>query len=386
MNYRFVGVVATVALALGCGWGGASAVAEELGSLAPFVENREIAGGVTLLTQAGETLEYAASGFADVEKKQPMTKETLFAVASMTKPVTATAVMILQDDGKLSIDDPVSKYLPEFEKMQLKDGTPAGPITLRQLMTHTAGLSGSQSFEGSLEEAAREIATRKLEFAPGTKWQYSPGLTVCGRVVEVVSGQPFDEFLRKRLFEPLAMTNSTFRPNEEQQKRVAVIYSSVLEKEGEKERKLVSANNGYGILPGETKEGPNPSAGLYTTAGDLGRFYAMMLNGGELDGKRVLSREAVAEMTRVQTAEFTTAFTPGNGWGLGWCIVREPQGVTAMLSPGTFGHGGAFGTQGWIDPERKAIYVMLIAGSGVPNGDASPMRQRFQELGVKRLK
>ena len=378
-----LGLVATVALLMGYGWDGA--VAAEPGALAPFVESREIAGGVTLLTQAGRTLEYTAVGLANVEKNQPVTKETLFAIASMTKPVTAAAVMILQDDGKLSIDDPVSKYLPEFEKAQLKDGTPAGPITLRQLMTHTAGLGGSQYFSGSLEEATKEIASRKLDFAPGTKWQYSPGLTVCGRVVEVVSGQPFAEFLRTRIFEPLEMTNTTFRPDEAQRKRVAVIYSSV-EQDGEKERKLVPAINNYGILPDETSEGPNPSAGLYSTAGDLGRFYAMMLNGGELDGKRVLSREAVTEMTRVQTGEFTTAFTPGNGWGLGWCIVREPQGVTAMLSPGTFGHGGAFGTQGWIDPERKAIYVMLIAGSGLPNGDASPMRRRFQELGAQQLK
>src|SRR5690606_3696216 len=172
-------------------------------------------------------------------KNQPVTKETLFAIASMTKPVTAAAVMILQDDGKLSIDDPVSKYLPEFEKAQLKDGTPAGPITLRQLMTHTAGLGGSQSFSGSLEEATKEIASRKLDFAPGTKWQYSPGLTVCGRVVEVVSGQPFAEFLRTRIFEPLEMTHTTFRPNEAQQKRVAVIYASVVEKGEGAERKLV---------------------------------------------------------------------------------------------------------------------------------------------------
>src|SRR5690606_28351310 len=129
-----LGLVATVALLMGYGWDGA--VAAEPGALAPFVESREIAGGVTLLTQAGRTLEYTAVGLANVEKNQPVTKETLFAIASMTKPVTATAVMILQDDGKLSIDDPVSKYLPEFEKAQLKDGTPAGPITLRQLMTH----------------------------------------------------------------------------------------------------------------------------------------------------------------------------------------------------------------------------------------------------------
>src|SRR5690606_15068751 len=128
------------------------------------------------------------------------------------------------------------------------------------------------------------------------------------------------------------------------------------------------------------------SAGLFSTAEDLARFYAMVLAGGELGGKRILSEKAARELITVQTGERETAFTPGNGWGVGWCVVRQPQGVTKMLSPGSAGHGGAFGTQGWIDPEKKMAFVLMIQRSGLPNGDASDLRRDLQTLAVEAIK
>ncbi|MBA3313753.1 MAG: beta-lactamase family protein [Planctomycetota bacterium] len=344
-----------------------------------FVADGVISGAVTLVAHHGEVLQTAAVGKADIGSDRPMRTESLFAIASMTKPVTATAMMILKDEGKLKIDDPVSKYIPEFADATLKGGKkPSRPITLRDLMTHTAGLGGDQRLEGSLEETTKALAKRPLDFESGAKWQYSPGLTVCGRVVEVASGQPFEGFLAERIFEPLGMKDTTFVLTEELQPRRATLYK--LSENGKELQPAEHWLNG----PAEAKtRGPNPSGGLFSTASDMGRFYQMVLNGGELDGKRIVSKESVEEMTSVQTPDLTTGFTPGNGWGLGWCVVREPQGVTEMLSPGSFGHGGAFGTQGWIDSERKMIFVLMIQRAGLPNSDASDMRKEFQRLAAE---
>jgi CubicO group peptidase (beta-lactamase class C family) len=308
-----------------------------------------------------------------------MQEDTIFAVASMTKPITATAVMILCDEGKVSLDDPVAKYIPEFEKATLNGKPLEQPITVRHVLTHTSGLTGDQQNQGSLEETAKKLAARPLGFAPGAKWEYSPGLSVAGRVVEVASGQPFDEFLRDRIFEPLGMNDTTFNPTEKQQKRLAKLY-----KPGPDKQSLVAAKHWINDLsPGRT---PNPSGGLFSTAADMAQFYQAILNGGELNGRRIVSEESVRQMTTLQTKDLRTGFTDGNGWGLGWCVVREPQGVTRMLSPGTYGHGGAFGTQGWVDPERRMIFVLMIQRAEFGNSDASPLRDALQQVAVEAIK
>lgn len=344
-----------------------------------FVAEGVISGSVTLVAKDGKVLQNVAVGKADIEGDKPMREGTMFAIASMTKPVTATAVMILKDEGKLKIDDPVSKYIPEFADIKLKNGeAPSRPITLRDVMTHTSGLGGDQRLEGSLEETAKVVAARGLDFQPGTKWQYSPGLTVAGRVIEVASGQSYQDFLAERIFQPLGMKDTTFQLSDKQKERLATLY-----KPGENGKGLEPATHWINDPEESKKRGPNPSGGLFSTAADMGRFYQMVLNGGELDGQRIVSQESVKEMTSVQTPDLKTGFTDGNGWGLGWCVVREPQGVTEMLSPGTFGHGGAFGTQGWVDPERKMIFVLMIQRQGLPNSDASDMRKEFQRLAVE---
>jgi len=293
----------------------------------------------------------------------------------MTKPITATAVMILEDEGKLSVDAPVSKYLPELGHVALAEGPPARQITLRDLMTHTSGIVGSERTERTLEETVAEIAKRPMGFEPGARWEYSPGLSVCGRVIEVVSGKAYDEFLAERIFQPLKMVDTTFRPTPEGRKRLAQLYQPSADK---KSIEPVS----HWLIDDAGEMAPNPSGGLFSTATDMARFYQMILNGGELHDCRIVSEKAVERMTQVQTGDLTTGFTPGNGWGLGWCIVRRPQGVTKMLSPGTHGHGGAFGTQGWVDPGREMIFVLMIQRTGFGNGDASDVRRAFQELAV----
>src|SRR5262245_58532676 len=177
---------------------------QRLAKIAPrmreFVEAMQISGAVTLVAHKGKIVHFEAVGEADIAAHRPMTGETLFAVASMTKPITATAVMILQDEKMLSIDDPVSKYVPQFKDARLAEARPQREITIRDCLTHTSGLSGDQAVIESLAKTAEELAKRPLKFEPGTKWEYSPGLNVCGRVIEVVSGQSFEEFLGKRIF------------------------------------------------------------------------------------------------------------------------------------------------------------------------------------------
>jgi CubicO group peptidase (beta-lactamase class C family) len=245
-------------------------------------------------------------------------------------------------------------------------------------MTHTSGVVGEQRNEGTLAETAVAMAKRPLGFQPGEKWQYSPGLSICGRVAEVVSGTPFDKFLAERIFEPLKMSDTSFNPTPQQQKRLAKLYQP-----GKDGAKLAPATHWINDLSGHRE--PNPSGGLFSTARDMARFYQMVLNGGELDGKRVLSPEAVREMTTVQTGDLVTGFTDGNGWGLGWCVVREPQGVSGMLSPGTFGHGGAFGTQGWVDPVKQTVFVLMIQRTNFGNSDASDVRNAFQRAATEAI-
>lgn len=344
-----------------------------------FVDTKQTAGAVTLVARRGRVVHTGAVGKADVANGREMSTDTVFAIASMTKPITAASVLILQDEGKLKLDDPVSKYIPLFKDTKLKGGkTPDREITIRDCLRHTNGLVSDQRNVGSLANTAELLAKSELVFEPGSKWQYGPGLSVAGRVVEVVSGKSFDAFLAERIFAPLEMKQTTFHPSEEQLTRLALPYQPTADK-----KDIERGNHWLFEVTSDTT--PNPSGGLYSVAGDLVRFYQMVLNGGDLNGKRVLSADAVKEMTSLQTDDLETGFTPGNGWGLGFCLVREPQGATASLSPGSYGHGGAFGTQGWIDPKNEMIFVMLVARQNFGNGDGSDLRAEFQRIAVEAI-
>jgi CubicO group peptidase (beta-lactamase class C family) len=312
----------------------------------------------------------------------------------MTKPITAMGIMILVDDGKLSVEDPVEKHLPEFrgqmvvvsrDKDQVVLKKPSRPITIRDLLTHTSGVT-AQLPEGlgdlyrkrdrTLAEGVIAFSQRPLDFEPGTRWAYcNPGIDTLGRIIEVASGMPYEDFLHKRIFEPLGMRDTTFYPTAEQLKWAAAIYDK-------KDGKLIPATNPIiGLVP--KARYPIPAGGLWSTPLDLAKLCQAMLRKGVADKARILSEKSVAEMTRLQTGDLKTGFTAGMGFGYGWAVVVKPEGVTSMLSPGTFGHGGAFGTQYWIDPHKDLYIILLFQRVGLKNADASKMRQEVQELAVQ---
>jgi CubicO group peptidase (beta-lactamase class C family) len=345
-----------------------------------FVEAKEIAGSVTLVADGGKILHLSATGLADVEENQPMKADSIFWIASMTKPITATAVMMMQDEGKLSVNDPVSKYLPEFT------GDKAG-ITIAQCLTHTSGLSEvpNEESEGvtTLKDLVPLFTAKPLVFAPGSKWQYSQtSINTAARVVEVVSGTAFPEFLEERLFQPLGMKDTSFYPAETQIARIANAYKR--DDDGNLEKAEITFLGGKSIADKERY--PRANGGLFSTAEDYLKFAQMILNGGESGGKRYLKAETVKQMTSIQTGDLAAGFVPGSAWGLGWSLVREPQGVTAALSPGSFGHGGLFGTQVWIDPAKRRIYLLLVQRANFTNqggADGSDLRREFQNAAAK---
>ncbi len=362
-----------------------------------FVDEEQIAGAVTVVGNASGIVRLDAVGLRDREAQQSMTRETLFRIASMTKPITAIAIGQLVDEGKLSFDDPVEKYLPAFQGQMLvasksSDATtlkrPSRPITIRDLLTHTSGLPGGfpvgianlyVTRDLSLAEAVLVSSQRPLDFEPGAKWAYcNAGIDTLGRIVEVVARQPFEEFLATRVFRPLGMDDTTFYPTAAQLTRAAAVYD-------QKEGKLVRATNIILGPPVDARH-PIPAGGLYSTAPDLARLYQAMLLKGALGEQRILSPQSVATMTRVQTGDLACGFVPGMSFGFGWAVVKQPQGVTSMLSAGTFGHGGAFGTQGWIDPHQGLFIVLLIQRTGLKNGDNSEMRHELQRLAVEAIK
>jgi CubicO group peptidase (beta-lactamase class C family) len=361
-----------------------------------FVDDQQVAGAVTVVGSSKGIASLEAVGKLRVESKDPMPKDALFRIASMTKPITAAGILILVDAGKLSIDDPVEKHLPEFRgQMLVAERTadhltlkkPARPITVKDLLTHTSGLpnypAGLSDLyskrDRSLAEATLAISQRPLEFEPGSKWSYcNSGIDTLGRIIEVISGQPYEAFLAHRIFEPLGMKDTTFHPTREQLGRLAELCTI-------KDGKLVRAPNAL-IGPPAGARHPIPAGGLYSTGADIAQFYRMLLAGGTLDGKRILSEDSVKAMTKVQTGDLKCGLTPGVGCGLGVGVVREPQGVTGMLSPGSFGHGGAFATQSWADPKRDLFVILLIQRTGLTNGDASDMRRALQSLAVEAVK
>lgn len=363
-----------------------------------FIDQGQLSGAVTLVAQDGKVVSFEATGLQDIESKTPMSRESLFWIASMTKPITALAVMMLQEEGKLNIEDPVSKYLPEFKKQMLvKEKTdaqtvlvkPARPVTVKDLLTHTSGLVGASPLDGeaidvlTLKEAVITYALSPLQFEPGSKWSYcNPGINTLGRLIEVVSGESYAKFLDKRLFKPLGMTNTTFWPNKKELRMLATSYKPTADGKG-----LEVATIKYLTPPlSNHKRTPLAAGGLFSTADDLLKLYTLLLNGGEAGGRRYVSAETLKLMTQNHTGDLKAGFTEGMGMGLGFQVVVKPVGITAMLSPGTYGHGGAHGTQGWIDPVKKTIHILLIQRAGLSNGDASPIRQAFQEAAVGVLK
>lgn len=358
-----------------------------------FVDKGELAGAVTLVWSGDKLVAHEAVGFQDLESRTPMVKDSLFWIASMTKPLTAMGVMMLVEEGKLGLDDPVEKHLPEFrEQMLLKEKKaeqtvlvkPARAITIKDLLTHTSGLVGNSPLDAdaldvlTLKEAVITYALSPLQFEPGSKWSYcNPGINTLGRLIEVASGDDYAKFMERRFFKPLKMKDTTFWPsNGDVKKRLATSY-----KPGADGKALEPTTVKYLTAPYSSKKRtPLAAGGLFSTAEDLLTIYRMVLNGGELEGKRYLRAESLKLMAQNHTGDLKAGFADGMGMGLGFQVVTTPTGVTGTLSAGTFGHGGAHGTQGWIDPVKKTIHILLIQRTGLlPTGDASSIRQAFHE-------
>jgi len=364
--------------------------ADRFAGIAPkmqeFVDKGEISGIVTLVADKDKVLHLAAVGVSDVATGRKMQTDDLFWIASMSKPVTAVGTAILVDEGKLSFDDPVSKYIPEFADIKLASGEkPSRPLTLRDLLTHTSGLGELTTRDPhlSLADSAKAIAKLPLRFQPGSRWAYSTaGLDCAGRVIEVASGTPFAEFMQRRIFDPLGMKETTFWLTPEQEKRYAKSY--VL---NTTTHKLEETTIAY-MYGGAVTDHARPAlggAGLFSTAEDIAKFYQMALNKGSFNGKQILKLETLAEMTRVQTGSLTAR--PGMPWGLGFCVIADPTKMEAndVYTPGSFGHGGAYGTSSWVDPAKGVIYIMMLQRNKMGNPDNSPMRQVFQREAVKAI-
>jgi CubicO group peptidase (beta-lactamase class C family) len=322
-----------------------------------------------------------------------MAPDSMFWIASMTKPTTGTAILMLQDQGALKVGDPVAKYIPEFANLKTPSGKPAN-LTIAQLMTHTSGLGEADAAGAmkahTLAELIPLFLAAPMQYEPGEKWKYTQsGINTAARIVEVVSGLTFDAFLQQRLFTPLGMKDTTFYMTDDQRARLATAYEKNKES-GELTPKAPRAD-----YDGSHNRPPQGNGGLYSTAPDYARFCQMLLGGGSFGGHQYLSAAAMKYLMTPQTGDLPTGFFQndafghyGNnyGWGIGVCILRQPHpGVAAMLSPGTFGHGGAWGTQAWVDPVKGVAYVMMVQRANFPNSDASPVRQAFQEAAAKAL-
>jgi len=356
----------------------------------PFVDQGEISGAVMLVADKDRVLHLSAVGKSDLASGRAMKTDDIFWIASMTKPMTAVAVAMLVDEGKVSFDDPVETYLPEFKGQSVELSRANGqrvlvpaarPVTVRDLLTHTSGMGEYPVTQPhwTSSEMTKVAAREPLRFQPGTKWSYSTaGLDALSRLVEVVSGQSFDRFMQARLFDPLGMKNTSFWVRPGQAARLATSY-----RPGPARGTLVPATIAY-MYGGAVTDRERPAlggAGLFSTAEDVARFYQMMLNGGVWKGRRYLKAETVAALTHNQIGDLVAR--PGMPWGYGFSIIADPSVMEAnsAYTPGTFGHGGAYATQSWADPGTGLIHVFMIQRAAISgNPDNSAMRRAYERV------
>lgn len=345
-----------------------------------YIDDEMVAGTVTLVARKGKVVHFSAQGMKDVERNQPMTTDTIFRMASMTKPIASVALMMLYEEGYFQLDDPISDWLPEFKNMMVEveqsDGStrlePAQtPISFTHILTHTAGLMNS--YRGDIarySEVARvqgdekldswteRLATLPLRYEPGTRWEYSAATSVVGRLVEVISGDDLDTFFRERIFEPLQMNDTYFYLPPDKVNRFATLYGP-------------DADNGNRMMLTEVGDersnyvsGPRAfysgAGGLVSTAHDYVRFQQMMLNGGELDGVRLLGSKTVELIFANHTGDLPLWLSgPGMGFGLGYSVVLDRAVAHTSDTEGSVSWGGAFGTLFWIDPEEELLAIIL---------------------------
>jgi CubicO group peptidase (beta-lactamase class C family) len=347
-----------------------------------YIDAGDITGAVTLVASRGRIVHFEAHGLMNLESKRPMAKDSVFRIMSMTKPVTAVAVMMMEEEGKLRVTDPVSKFIPEFKQLNVlvtrpepsRSGTPpaSGPtvpakreITISDLLTHTSGMgSGLQDRQpdDTLATLMPRYATVPLRFQPGADWEYSgiAGPDVLARIVEIVSGQNYEQFLRTRIFGPLGMKETSHFPTDAQRPRVVTLYTKTP----------------AGFVPSENpdrfsgKTYFSGSAGLVSTAEDYLQFAQMLCGGGELNGKRLLKPQTVRRIATNYVGDMFNGKLsfPKRGFGFGYLVAIVQNHTTAewQLPDGSFGWFGAYGSQVWINPKEQLVTLLMIQNLAYP--------------------
>jgi CubicO group peptidase (beta-lactamase class C family) len=377
--------------------------AERLQRIAQMIQRRiaagDLAGAVVVVARKGRVAFVNAQGVMDLESKQPMTPASMFRIASMTKPVVGVGIMMLVEEGKLRINDPVSRYIPEFRNMKVAvpQLAPAGrgggaaaaspqfytvpaqrEITIKDLLTHTSGLGSGPMGNSDIEKVSRKegetlaqyiprLGGTALEFQPGSRWTYSPGagFETLGRVIEIVSGMPLDRYFRTRIFDPLGMKDITFWPTDAQMPRLATVY-------GRTPNGLTKT-----ATPNDTISRNvyfRGSGGLYSTAEDYIPLGMMLAASGEFNGKRLLSRKTVEMMSAAHVPDTLQGRPAGEGYGLSVRVVTNHAARNTMLSDGTFGWTGAQGTHFFVDPKEELTAVLMVQTS---NGE---IQRDFEDL------
>jgi CubicO group peptidase (beta-lactamase class C family) len=371
-----VGLIVAAAVTLGAGQG---EHADITALLERYVTEQKIAGAVAAVARAGKVEYLKAVGVQDRQTRAPMTERTLFRIYSMTKPITAVAAMMLIEEGRASLSDPVSKYLPEFKQAMVAtpDGStrpPSRGITVEDLLLHTSGLSHRtsdlyrkaqvRSRADRLPMFVEKIVRAPLMEDPGTRFRYSEGTTVVGRLVEIWSGKPLDAFFEDRIFRPLRMADTSFWVRPDDRGRLATVYGPAL---APVEIEEVPFTERPALLEG--------AVGLVSTVPDFLRFSQMLLNNGELDGVRLLKAATVEQMTRNGLSD---AVQKARGGSMGWGLAN----VNVLLDPaapnrGEYGWDGTAGTIFWIDPARQQIAILMTQSSPA---NPNQIRQRFKAL------
>jgi CubicO group peptidase (beta-lactamase class C family) len=359
----------------------AEAPATSSSLLKPFVDKHELAGAVALVADKNKVLSVEAVGFADIAAGKVMRQDNIFWIASQTKPMTAVAVMMLVDEGKISLDDPIEKYLPEFRGQMVvaeKDNEhivlrkPKHPITVRETLNHTSGLPFKSAIEEptldglSLSSAVRSYAMTPLLSEPGTVYRYSnAGINTAARIIEVVAKVRYEDFMQQKLFDPLGMKDTTFWPNEAQSLRVAKSYRPDASKTNLAEFPISQL---IYPLSDRVHRFPMPAGGLFSTAIDTSLFCRMLLNNGELDGKRYLSENAIRELSKRQTPP----------------AIKESYGLGFSVSPDSYGHGGAQATNMEIRSGKGLVLVWMVQHSGFP-GDGGKAQGAFKNWALDKF-
>lgn len=356
-----------------------------------FVDRGFAPGIATVVIRHGKIIDTHIYGKADLAAGAPLAQDTIWRMYSQTKPVTGVAMMILYEEGKWRLDDPVTKYVPEFAGLKVfkgldKDGKPilepiARAATMRELMTHTAGFAYGlvddnyvdrvyqQSLTGgdwsTLSAAMKTLSGLPLAGQPGEQWRYSVAVDIQGYIIEKLSGQSLPDFMQSRIFGPLKMTDTAFWVPPGKQGRLATLYMI------DRETRTIKPADGFMVLPmDKVPAAPNGGGGLVSTMADFSRFGAMLANGGELDGARILSPSTIRLMASNHLTDTTLAgyqaWQPGHGFGLDVDVIMDPAKAGTTAGKGSFSWGGAAGTWFWVDPENDVVvlgFIHVLGGS-----------------------